>query len=186
MKLKTYLAILCVICLLSSLCITCYAAFTHTIDNDTVETTKYANTKNGFGWFQSTNCYNGDAEIHTVATSTNENYYKWQLKSAESRSGNMYVKLEVYLYYTSFTDPNAEYTLNQNGTTVYSTASGSFDQNLAAAGWNTVYTYTINASSLTGTAYTSEVKLEPSDLLASSYNKTFYCGADAIRITNTQ
>lgn len=178
---KRIILIVLVIALAMCLCTSAFAytiTTTHTIDNDDEQ--GYTTVRYGFDtWFQASTLYYQDARKQSCVAAESTNYserYRYEYRfTSYQRSTPIVAILSVYLYNTSFTDPNAYYSISTPSS--YTQCSvGYINQDLAAAGWNQ-FESVVQTLPLGGTYITDRVTLEPS-----TGNSAKYCGADAIKI----
>lgn len=158
------------------LCQSVIAAFavTHTIDNDDAH--GHSNSTNGFStYFTSSYHYNGDARKQSSSSPSN-GLYRWIYKSSFLKTGTISASLKAYLNDYSFTEPSARYYVNYGNTSVVKLV-GSFNQNTAPGGWNTIGSTSMAPIDSSGKNVSSYVQLSVSG--KSGYNT----GADGIQIT---
>ena len=146
---------------------------THIIDNDDAQ--GYSNDRYGFNtWFQANNLYYNDARKQVC---NSHYYYKYKFTKYYRYSSDIYAQVSAYLYNINFTDPEANYYINDYLTDVYAPA-GYINQDLAATGWNVIgVAHTTLSIPDTGFRCTDAV-----EVWTSENHSTKYCGADAIRV----
>ena len=144
---------------------------THTIDNDDAQ--GYSNSRVGFDTlFQAKNLYYQDARRQVCDSDNNYYYYNFP---TYGRYTTIYGRISAYLYDVSFTDPEADYMINDYSQYQFAGA-GYINQDLAAPGWNVIGT------ARTTPAATGAHRTRMVEIAASKNHPTKNCGADAIKI----
>lgn len=175
-KIKCYrkTAIILVLLVFISQCVVSAAAVSYTIDNDDAH--GHSNSKTGFTtYFTSAYHYNGDARKQP-SNSPNNGIYRWIYKNSFLKTGTINASLKAYLNDYSFTDTAARYYVNYGNTYVVKLV-GTFNQNTAPGGWNTIGSTSMASLDSTGKNVSSFVQVSVSG--KSGCNT----GADGIQIT---
>ena len=130
---KRLVSLLLAIVLLCTLVMSASAAGTYVgVDDDDAQ--GHSNSSVGT-WTKvySDNLYYGEALRTSCTSSSPQKEYNWIFRNSVNGYGTVGITLSVWLYHSSFTDPQASYYAKVSN--LYSVRCGQVNQNTARAGW---------------------------------------------------
>ena len=124
-------------------------------------------------------CYYGDARKQATGyTSYGGRWsYRYTYDTPVSGRGTIFATLTVYLNSYEFTDPGAQYYINESGTSMVMHLAGTVNQNTALGGWNGLPMLSLDFTDAAGYNASRYTELE------AGTSAGYYTGADAIQVT---